>query len=160
MPPLIRHFTSTGYVAHADRVLLHWHRKLRMWMPPGGHIEANEDPSEAIVREALEETGIKVEVWPTGRTFKFSYPSQIAPPLAILEEDIDDPVTGPHRHIDFIYLLRPVETPPEVVDGWRWVTRRHLASREPLESPEGAATPPEDVAELGLVALDEARAWR
>jgi 8-oxo-dGTP pyrophosphatase MutT (NUDIX family) len=131
-----------------------------MWMPPGGHIEANEDPAEAIVREAEEETGIRVTVWPTGRRFRFSYPAQIATPLAVLEEEIDDPLSGPHRHIDFIYLLRPVEPPPEVVDGWRWVSRRQLEAREALPSPEGAVTPPEDVAELGLVALDEARAWR
>lgn len=158
---LVRHFTSTGYIAHGDRVLLHWHGKLEMWMPPGGHIESNEDPAEAIVREAVEETGIRVTVWPTGRRFRFSYPPQIPSPIAILEEDIDDPVHGPHRHIDFIYVLRPVTRPPDSVEGWRWVTRQELEKLAPLPSPSGAGVPPpDDVAELGLVALDEAAAWR
>ena len=39
-----RHFTATGYVANKTSVLLHWHRKLKLWLPPGGHIEENEDP--------------------------------------------------------------------------------------------------------------------
>ena len=157
----VRHFTSTGYVAHNGRVLLHWHRKLQMWMPPGGHIEANEDPSQAIVREAEEETGLKVTVWPTTHRFRFEYPVQIPPPIAILEEDIDDPVSGPHRHIDFIYVLRPETSPPEHVEGWRWVTRAELEACSALEAPDGEmVAPPEDVAELGLVALDEASKWR
>ncbi|MBM3959726.1 MAG: NUDIX domain-containing protein [SAR202 cluster bacterium] len=156
----IRHFTSTGYIAYRGRVLLHWHRKLQMWMPPGGHIEPNEDPVEAIIREAEEETGIRVTVWPTGRRFRFKYPAQVTTPLAILEEDIDDPVHGPHKHIDFIYVLRPVAPPPEHVDGWIWVTRDALAGMRALESPTGAhVKPAEDVAELGLVALDEAEKW-
>ena len=32
------------------------------WLPPGGHIEVNEDPIEAVLREVLEETGLEVEV--------------------------------------------------------------------------------------------------
>lgn len=30
------------------------------WAPPGGHLEFDEEPSDASAREALEETGIKV----------------------------------------------------------------------------------------------------
>ena len=44
------------------KVLLHLHRKLGMWLPPGGHIEKDELPDEAAVREVLEETGVKVEL--------------------------------------------------------------------------------------------------
>jgi hypothetical protein len=32
-----RRFTVTGFVVEGDRTLLHWHRKLQMWLPPGGH---------------------------------------------------------------------------------------------------------------------------
>jgi 8-oxo-dGTP pyrophosphatase MutT (NUDIX family) len=159
-PPTTRHFTSTGYIVHRDAVLLHWHRKLKTWLPPGGHIEPDEDPVQAVVREACEETGIEVTVVPTTSGFRFAYPTQIPPPLAVLEEDIADPVIGPHRHIDFIYLLRPVQEPPETIDGWRWVGRPDLEACAPIESPEGGmVAPPEDVAELGLRALEAAKGW-
>ena len=47
----VRHFTVTGFVVYMDSLLLHWHRKVKMWLPPGGHIEPNEDPVEAALRE-------------------------------------------------------------------------------------------------------------
>ena len=44
---LTREFTVAVFVVHDDRVLLHFHRKLSLWLPPGGHIEPNELPDEA-----------------------------------------------------------------------------------------------------------------
>src|SRR5881397_3404235 len=57
-----RHFTATGFVVDGSRTLLHWHRRLGQWMPPGGHIEANEDPVQAVLREISEQTGITAEI--------------------------------------------------------------------------------------------------
>ena len=38
------------------------HRKLDKWLPLGGHIELDEDPEQAAVREAREESGLEVEL--------------------------------------------------------------------------------------------------
>jgi 8-oxo-dGTP pyrophosphatase MutT (NUDIX family) len=55
------HLTASGVVLSPDRgaVLLVYHRRLRRWLQPGGHIEAA-DPTVAAAarREVLEETGI------------------------------------------------------------------------------------------------------
>ena len=59
---LPRHFTATGYLVSGDALLLHWHAKVQAWLPPGGHVEPNEDPVQAVLREVLEETGIAAEV--------------------------------------------------------------------------------------------------
>jgi ADP-ribose pyrophosphatase YjhB (NUDIX family) len=37
------------------------HFALDVWRPPGGGIKADEDPTDGAVREALEETGLRVE---------------------------------------------------------------------------------------------------
>jgi hypothetical protein len=42
-----RDFTVAVFVVHQGRVLLHFHEKLRRWLPPGGHIEPNELPDDA-----------------------------------------------------------------------------------------------------------------
>ena len=55
-----RHFTATGYVVIDNSILLHFHPKVKMWLPPGGHIELNEDPNQAVIREVYEETSIEV----------------------------------------------------------------------------------------------------
>jgi 8-oxo-dGTP pyrophosphatase MutT (NUDIX family) len=57
-----RHFTVAVFVVWEGKVLLHLHRKLGMWLPSGGHIERDELPDEAAVREVFEETGVKVEL--------------------------------------------------------------------------------------------------
>ena len=54
---ITRHFTSTGYIVSKGRVLLHWHPKIKAFLPPGGHVEINEDPVQAVLREVKEETG-------------------------------------------------------------------------------------------------------
>ena len=58
---LTRDFTVAVFVVHDHRVLLHFHQKLDRWLPPGGHIEANELPDEAAVREVMEETSLEVD---------------------------------------------------------------------------------------------------
>ncbi len=48
-------FTASVYIVFKNKVLLHKHKKLGIWLQPGGHIELDEDPNEAALREAKEE---------------------------------------------------------------------------------------------------------
>ena len=141
-----RHFTATGYVVRDGATLLHWHAKVKAWLPPGGHVEPNEDPVQAVLREAWEETGLRVEVVGAPPAPELGYPEQVAPPFTIMVEDIDDPA-GAHQHIDLIYFLRPLDgAGAPLRDGWRWVTRAELAEGAPLPiDGGGSAPPPEDV---------------
>lgn len=41
------------------RVLLGDHRKSGLWLPPGGHVEPDEDPRDTVTREALEELDLQ-----------------------------------------------------------------------------------------------------
>ena len=152
---LVRHFTATGFVVHDGCVPLHWHPKVRAWLPPGGHVEANEDPVQAVLREILEETGIIAEVVPSSPPIGLRYPAEVIPPYTIMVEDIHDPSDGYHQHIDMIYFCRPVGPPGPLNEGWRWVGRCELACESPLARPSGEAEPPpEDVRVLALAALD------
>ena len=135
---MIRHFTSTAFVARPDAVLLHWHPKVRAWRPPGGHIEASEDPVQTVlreVREVREEIGVPVRLLPASRRPAAGGVTQIQVPVTILEEDIDDPDTGPHQHIDFIHFAVPVHGAFGAPDGWRWFSRNDLRSSAPSSRP-------------------------
>ena len=59
-----RHFCASVFVIDPDtkKILLVLHKKFLKWVQPGGHIEENETPEEAAIREAYEETGMKVEL--------------------------------------------------------------------------------------------------
>ena len=150
----VRHFTATGFVVHRDATLLHWHPKVKMWLPPGGHIEENEDPVQAVLREIEEETGVKAEVVPTGTPIDLDYPRQVHTPFTIEIEDIDDPIQGWHQHIDLIYFCKPVDEPSIINAGWRWVSQTDLESEREIETGLGmTALPPEDVRVLAAHAF-------
>lgn len=160
-----RHFTATAYVVARGRTLLLWHAGLRMWLPPGGHCEPNEDPVEAACREALEESGLEVAVIPPPDLLVTRGPRVLPPPAVILIEDIvrsDQPF---HQHIDHVYFTRPVKE--REVDfeaavphgAWTWATRRQLAGEFTMAAPDGTLVAvAEDVRLLGLRALDAAAA--
>ena len=58
----MRHFCACAYVVNPDnrKILLVKHKEYNKWLQPGGHIENNETPEEAAIREVYEETGIKI----------------------------------------------------------------------------------------------------
>ena len=151
---ITRHFTATGFVVHRGCIALHWHPKVKAWLSPGGHIEPNEDPVQAVKREVLEETGLEVEVLNTGAELRLPYPLEVVPPYTIMVEDIHDPVQGFHKHIDMIYFCQPTgET--GLPDGWLWVSKEALENNIPLDGADAPTEPPpEDVRALGLRAID------
>jgi 8-oxo-dGTP pyrophosphatase MutT (NUDIX family) len=103
---MLRHFTVAVFVVHAGRVLLHYHRKLGKWLPPGGHIEDDELPDNAARREVLEETGVRVRLVGT-RGLPIDYLQQLVVPAGIQVEDI----YAGHQHIDLVYFAVP--DPPD-----------------------------------------------
>ncbi len=95
---LTRDFVSTVYIVKDAKVLLIFHKKLNMWLPPGGHIGKDELPCDAAKREVLEETGLNVELIgkeePLGAGVK-----KLVHPKILQLEDIHEG----HQHIDLVY---------------------------------------------------------
>ena len=140
---------------HRGSVALHWHRKVKAWLPPGGHVEPNEDPVQAVLREVLEETGLEVEVVPTSSVIALTYPEQVLPPYTIMVEDIHDPVDGFHKHIDMIYFCRLLTEDDTLTEGWRWVSKAELAEARAIDDGQlDPEPPPEDVRLLGVHAIE------
>jgi 8-oxo-dGTP pyrophosphatase MutT (NUDIX family) len=155
-----RHFTVSGFVCNANATLLHWHRKLQIWLPPGGHVDADEDPMQAVLREALEETGYTCEVVPHEPRLPFSNITQLPSPLKIIVADVGaSPKEPAHQHIDMSYALRPrpgvARVTAEHDHGFVWVTADQLRAEEPLSlaSCGVEVPPPEDVRVIGLRAI-------
>ncbi|MBI5289288.1 MAG: NUDIX domain-containing protein [Chloroflexi bacterium] len=156
-----RHFTVSGFVVEDGRTLLHWHRKLQLWLPAGGHIDPDEDMIQAVVREALEETGITCEVVPHEAPLAFTNIPQLPAPLKIIIADVGATDMHPaHQHIDMSYALRPVpgipHAAPDHDHGFMWVSAEELRRNEPLRLAAcGVEVPaPEDVRVIGLRAIE------
>jgi hypothetical protein len=76
-------------------------------------------------------------------------------------EDIDDPVAGPHQHIDLIYFCRLRDGQGNLSKGlrpgWQWVSEETLAAKDAVSLEDGRVVAlPEDVRQLGLAALRRA----
>jgi 8-oxo-dGTP diphosphatase len=131
----IRHPTASAVVLdESGQVLLIHHNRLGQWLYPGGHIEPNENPAQAVLREIREETGLTAEIIcdplpqiPSLRT--------LPPPLLITEMRVHDRRIGLHHHIDHLYVCRVIGSPEPTpllseVSGCRWVTRDQLAEMD------------------------------
>ena len=94
-----RHFTATTIVVHKNKALLHMHKKLGFWLPVGGHIDRDELPYDAALREVKEESGLDVQILNNDKQLDLGAVQQLPRPMHILLEDINEF----HQHIDFIY---------------------------------------------------------
>jgi 8-oxo-dGTP pyrophosphatase MutT (NUDIX family) len=136
----IRHLTASAVVFDEhDRVLLVHHNKLGLWVYPGGHIDSNEDPAQAAVREVFEETGVRAQVV-DGRPYRHPGATVLPAPFTILEHEVVDSRVGRHHHIDLVYICRYVdgEIAPQLaeVGAAQWVPITGVAElATPAEMP-------------------------
>jgi 8-oxo-dGTP pyrophosphatase MutT (NUDIX family) len=91
------HFTGSAVVVGRRGVLLHRHKRLGLWLQPGGHIDPGEQPEQAARREAREETGVEV-THPAGGPVLFHL-------------DVHTAYAG-HIHLDLRYLLEGADQAP------------------------------------------------
>ncbi|WP_255196296.1 NUDIX hydrolase [Halorarius litoreus] len=150
-----RHFVATVYPVCDGATLLHEHDRLGMWLPPGGHIDRDELPHEAALRECHEETGLEVDLVAPHGTIESDAARSIPEPQHFLLEDINVHESGQvgHQHVDFVFYgqadTREVdpagddEAHPEV---WEWFTAEELDAR--------AGELPTDVVEVGKRAIE------
>jgi 8-oxo-dGTP pyrophosphatase MutT (NUDIX family) len=95
----IRHVTVSAIVVcdEGDAVVLHLHKRLNMWLQPGGHIDVGEQVVAAALREAHEETGLPVRHERDGGVF--------------VHLDVHPGPRG-HTHFDLRYLVRAPHVAP------------------------------------------------
>jgi ADP-ribose pyrophosphatase YjhB (NUDIX family) len=116
------------FVVHRGRVLLLYHAKLGLWLPPGGHVEHGELPDDAAVREVLEETGVRCRL-AGEHGVEVAYPRQLIRPYGIQVENIRPGV----QHIDLVYFAVTDDTASEIAP--ELVTRDRVGWYEPSGLP-------------------------
>ena len=116
-----QHFCVSVFIydKDTDKFLLVLHKKMQKWVQPGGHIEMDENPEEASIREVKEETGLDVRILgerkPTEKDFVL--------PLALQRNEMDEN----HIHMDFVYAAeivgnKDVTQNVDESDDIRWFT--------------------------------------
>lgn len=118
------HVTGSAFVVSSRGVILHRHRKLGIWVQPGGHVDSGETPAKAALRESREETGLTV---------------RLAHPVALVHVDVHPGPRG-HTHYDFRYVVvadpdDPAPPPDESPDVFWFPFDQAVERCEPALAP-------------------------
>lgn len=130
-------FTVEVFIVRGARVLLRKHDKYKIWLSVGGHIELDEDPVQAAIREVKEETGLDITLYLEDAPFVSKDEPLVLdknPPRFMYRHNIN----ATHEHVCFVYFaradsdiideakLQEDETPTEM----HWFTMGELSKKE------------------------------
>jgi 8-oxo-dGTP pyrophosphatase MutT (NUDIX family) len=95
-------FTVEVFVVHKNKVLLRKHDKYHIWLSVGGHIELDEDPIQAAIREVKEEVGLDIELFGDTDTLDANRDEyqELLPPQFLNRHRINEN----HEHITLVYF--------------------------------------------------------
>ncbi len=95
-------FTVEVFVVCRNKVLLRKHDKYRIWLSVGGHIELDEDPNEAAIREVKKEVGLNVKLAGEPLFLKEDRKNyqELIPPKFLNRHRINDT----HEHVTLVYF--------------------------------------------------------
>lgn len=128
-------FTVEVFIVYKNRVLLRKHDKYKKWLSVGGHIELNEDPNEAAIREVKEEIGLDVILDNSLREFKQKDETkELIPPYFLNRNRI----SKTHEHITLIYFAISKSNKisemagREKSEACRWFTKKELLTNKEI----------------------------
>ncbi len=96
------HVTGSAIVVGRRGVVLLKHKRLGIWIQPGGHLDPGESPWDAALRETIEETGLPAAF--------ADAPAGTSPEL--IHVDVHDGGRG-HTHLDLRYLVAGGDADPQ-----------------------------------------------
>jgi len=148
-----RHFTATVYLVNDGATALHDHPTLGIRIPPGGHVDRDELPHEAGLREAREETGLEPTL--VDETPAVDAPAGRALPAPrhtmLYDIDVHEDGTVGHQHVDSVFFatvrsweIAPAGTDEVGPEQWDWYTPDDLR----------ASDVDRDTVEIGIEAIE------
>ncbi|MBI2031033.1 MAG: NUDIX domain-containing protein [Candidatus Levybacteria bacterium] len=128
-------FTVEVFVVFKNKVLLRKHDKYKKWLSVGGHIEFNEDPNEAAIREVKEEVGLDIELDDSLRIFREKdHTKELIPPYFLNRNRI----SNTHEHVTLIYFAKSdTNVISETIESekskeCKWFTKNELIKNREL----------------------------
>lgn len=127
-------FTVEVFIVYKDKVLLRKHDKYKKWLGVGGHIELNEDPEQAAIREVKEEVGLDIQLNSTLKPEYNSGTGDLIPPYYLNRHKINNT----HEHIALMYFAKShtdkiKQGKIEKSEECRWFTKKEIEKNKEIE---------------------------
>jgi len=135
---------ASGYLVKDNKVLLVHHNKFDKWVPPGGHIEDNETPDQAVIREWKEEVGLDIKILP-------AYPSAFAGDsnatpipmpfhIDLEKEGFDVPHIGHFFYVAFLKDDQQIDFQKEELLNAGWFSKEDLMNLKTFDQVRALAS--------------------
>jgi len=135
-----------AYIFHENKLILIKHKKSGLWLPVGGHMDNDEVPDDAIMREAKEELNIDIKLlgFP-GLPIAGNTKRNLATPFHVNIHTVKD-----HDHCCFFYLAQAIDLSvikpnPKEVDDYMLIAEDEIFQKNL----------PEDVKFISILAFKE-----
>jgi len=121
-------FSVEVFIVYKNKVLLRKHDKYKLWLSVGGHIELDEDPNQAAIREVKEEVGLDIILYNPVKLNELNNPDfkDLIPPIFLNRHKINET----HEHVTLVYLARSntdkLKSVKEKIDDCKWFTSKEL----------------------------------
>ena len=122
-------FTVEVVIVYDNKVLLRKHDKYGIWLSVGGHIELDEDPNQAAIREVKEEVGLDIELYNKINLNNINNPNfkDLIPPIFINRHRINEA----HEHVTLVYFAESTSdklilSETEKTEDCRWFSPEDL----------------------------------
>ena len=114
-------------IVYNNKVLLRKHDKYGLWLSVGGHIELDEDPNQAAIREVKEEVGLDIKLIGDVPQFEEEDYTELIPPRFLNRHRINPT----HEHVTSTYFARSetdklILSEKERSRECRWFTREEI----------------------------------
>lgn len=126
------HYVVNFVIVKDNKVLLEQDLKIG-WKLPGGHVEENEEPTDAVKREALEELNINVDFLSKRLFFLSESVRSLHVPFETFVHQVekDRSLNIPHKNVGLVYLVTTNEEPTNSESqNIKWFTKDELEQGE------------------------------
>ncbi len=109
-------------IVYNNKVLLRKHDKYGLWLSVGGHIELDEDPNQAAIREVKEEVGLDIKLIGDVPQFEEEDYTELIPPRFLNRHRINPT----HEHVTLTYFARSQTDEITSDEEYKWFTREEI----------------------------------
>jgi 8-oxo-dGTP diphosphatase len=137
--------TVSAYIIKDNQTLLVHHMLTGLWLPPGGHIDKDETPDEALLREIKEELNLDIKILNTPKIpMEGNIIDNLAVPFYCNTHKLID-----HVHYCSFYVCEPltnkINSKKDEVKDFEWFSKESLYDKKI----------PADVRNIGFLAFNK-----